>query len=133
MIRLHANIIRNDTKGSGEYKAPRGKRKHAGIDLLCLPRLPIYATRKLKFERFAKPYRDKPFLGGVWIDDLGMRVKIFYCEPDIEKQIFLEGDIIGYCQNIAKGYSDKMMPHIHVQVYDTDKTLIDPKEEIIIN
>ncbi len=45
--------IRNDPAGSGHYGAPRGRRKHNGLDFLCVPGqtvvCPIAAAKVVKF------------------------------------------------------------------------------------
>ena len=140
MIRLEQNVIRHDLRGLGHFGASRKrvrdgqivKRLHAGVDLLCLPGLPIYATRRLTFERIARPYKYGHLSGGLWRDDAGNRVKIFYCRPLDTSTVFYPGDIIARCQNCA-GDNKKMMPHVHVQVYNKDQILIDPVNEIEVN
>lgn len=130
MIKLISNIIRSDTKGNGRFGMSRGSRKHNGVDLLCLPGLPIYATKSMKFIRVAYPYADDlKYTGGVWQCD-DYEIKIFYCKPITTKHIY-EGDVIGHCLNIAEKYSKDMMPHIHVEIRK-DGQLIDPTDFLII-
>ena len=132
MIELKANIVRNDTQGEGHFGASRGSRKHNGLDLLCLPGLPIYATDVLHFVRFARPYADKAINGGLWENPDGAKVKIFYCNPVTTVKTFFPGDIIAYCDNVARFYNNKMMPHVHVQLYNEKNEIIDPTSKIRI-
>ena len=118
--------MRNDFQGLGHYGAKRGSRIHRGLDLLCLPDLPIYADTDLEFVRIAKPYIG--FDGGLWRNG-NKEVKIFYCVPIRDKKRFKKGDVIAYCQNVASGLL--MMPHIHVEIFK-DGERINPLDEIEI-
>jgi len=119
MITLGTNIIRFDTKGSGEFGASRiryrdgnkYKVSHKGVDLLCLPNLPIYAEQDMEFIRIKNPYSGMS--GGLWRCG-EYEVTVFYCEP-IEENV-QRGGVIGTCQNVATKYGKEMMPHIHTEI-----------------
>lgn len=38
MIKIIPSVRGQDQQGSGEYGAPRGNRKHNGVDFSCLPK-----------------------------------------------------------------------------------------------
>ena len=131
MITLKSNIIRYDTQGSGNYGASRGSRTHNGVDLLCVPECEVYADTDLEFIRIARPYPGMN--GGLWEDMNGNQVKIFYMNPIRSQKTFKRGDVIGYCQNVAKHYkNNRMMPHIHIEIYE-NKQRINPEQRITIS
>ena len=49
--------IRNDSKGLGHHGAPRGHRKHNGVDLMCDPGQDILMPVDGFIARMSMPYK----------------------------------------------------------------------------
>ena len=118
-----------DAFGSGLFRAPRGSRKHAGVDYQCTPDQDVVAPVSGTITRIARPYSQpftKPDGKIIWYEGCEMKspdikIKMFYFKPDrtlIGKSVMI-GQVIGQAQNIALKYntpSKIMMPHIHLQI-----------------
>jgi len=48
-----------DTHGSGKWMAPRGSRKHKGVDFACYPDTEIYSGSAGQVTKLGYPYADK--------------------------------------------------------------------------
>ncbi len=116
--------IRSDPAGDGHYRAKRGSRLHAGLDLLCDPYQPIKAPIAGKVSRQVQVYKDDTDWKGVEIIGERMTIKLFYMVP-IENLLGTDievGTVLGFAQDISKKYGVSMQPHIHVEI-----TKIDPE------
>ncbi len=124
-----------DKWGSGHFGAPRGKRKHDGVDFICSPGQRIWFPFDQGYmTRVAQPYA-KPGYSGCEIQAIDNNkcyiCKMFYFEPDEtlipSTQIFM-GETIGTAQDISKKYKD-ITWHIHLQVREDARLSdwIDPK------
>lgn len=116
--------IRSDGAGSGEFNAPRGgRRRHAGIDFLCVPGqdlyLPIDSGRLI---RWRYPYAEDLRWKGIHIvgkdHDAELELVIFYCVCELAgDRVFKRGEVIGYCQDITQHYPGQgMRSHVHLQI-----------------
>jgi hypothetical protein len=117
--------LRNDRAGLGSWGAPRGTRKHKGIDLLCCPDQPIWSPIDGLIVREARPYASGQY-SGVLIEGDGVEVKIFYFEPDrsLIGQRVAAGQAIGTAQDITERYPNQgMRPHIHLEIVGIDPLL----------
>jgi hypothetical protein len=110
--------IRNDPAGSGHYGAPRGRRRHNGIDFLCVPgqtvKCPIEAGKVI---RVAYPYETQTY-AGLFIQNKHLAIKMFYLDPwpGVVGSVVMRGDPIGIAQDITRKYNDQMEAHIHLAV-----------------
>ena len=122
--------IRNDPAGSGRYGAPRGRRKHSGIDFLCNPgqtvTCPIEAG---KVVRVAYPYETQKY-AGLLIKNKHLAIKIFYLDPwpGIIGTLVLRGDPIGIAQDITERYGGQMSAHVHLAVVSFNPEILLKKE-----
>ncbi len=115
--------LRNDSCGQGHFGAPRGTRKHNGVDIIITPGQAIYGPFNGSVQRHTKPYSDNSKYDGAWLrlDDYPhLLVKIFYFKPSILAGAkFKKGDIIGYAQDISQKYTCKgMISHLHIEVFN---------------
>jgi murein DD-endopeptidase MepM/ murein hydrolase activator NlpD len=109
--------IRSDFVGDGHFGARRGKRIHAGIDLICVPGQPVFSPIAGTVSRFAYPYVGEPEWKGILIRGRKYDVKMFYLSPTIEKDDEVtRGQVIGTAQDISIKYPG-CTPHVHLEVY----------------
>ena len=111
--------VRHDDAGSGEYGAPRGTRKHNGIDYLCTPNGEVLSPVKGTVTKHGYPYADDLSWRYIQVTDAqGEHHRLFYVKPTAE--IGSEVDTltpIGLAQDISKRYpSQGMKPHVHYEV-----------------
>lgn len=117
-----------DQYGDGSFGAPRGERKHMGIDVSGIPGQDIYAPEDLEFKRYTTPYRnDAHYTGGLYRHKEGF-MKLFYMQPKTMKKYFKKGEKIGTFQNISAKYGSDMTNHIHVEMYDLDGNILNPEK-----
>ena len=112
--------IRSDSQGDGHYLAKRGNRLHRGVDYIVKPFEEVYAPFDCKVIRIARPYSGDTYYKGLVIQSDNIALKIFYISPVLNligKKV-KAGTVIAYAQDISKKYSEKMTPHIHVEVMD---------------
>ena len=124
-------IRKRDNHGSGEFGAPRGSRKHRGIDLACYPGSVILSDFDGYISKIGYPYPPNGNKGGYRYVEVtteeGERVRYFYVKPLVQKNsVVFEGNIIGVSQDITKFYPG-MTHHIHVEIIKDGK-YIDPTE-----
>ena len=125
--------VRNDTAGRGRYGAPRGGRRHDGVDFECLPGQVIKAPIAGDLVRWG-PYRNDPAWSGARIAGERMQIKLFYFEPfdDVIGTWVRRGQAIGKAQNIAEKYPGQgMKPHVHLQIDSVDPFLIEEMDNTI--
>ncbi len=119
MINPTGGNIRDDPAGSGRYGAPRGARRHRGLDLIARPGQPVKAPVDGLLVRQARPYADDRELSGVVLRGRRVTLKLFYLHPDlglVGKHV-RAGDIIGTAQDVTRRYPGSgMLPHIHMEV-----------------
>lgn len=132
MISPTGKGIRNDAKGLGHYGAPRGKKKHKGVDYLCATGQPVLSPISGKIERIAYPYADKSY-SGIVIRGRHISIKMFYLKPmPMIGEIVLAGELVGYAQDISKKKKSYlgMLPHIHLEIESIDPELLMKLQEI---
>jgi hypothetical protein len=119
--------IRSDAAGDGTFDAPRGGRRHGGLDFLCMPGQELYLpidSGVLKWLRY--PYADNLKWKGIQIvgrdNDAAIELVIFYCVCELAgNRVFKRGEVIGYCQDITLRYpGQEMHPHVHLQIERID-------------
>ena len=122
--------VRNDGQGNGNFGSPRGKRRHDGVDFICIPgervRWPISGL----FTRMSRPYADDPHYTGAYVIGQRVSIKLWYFEPypELVGQQVQQGDFAGIAQDVSMKYNDPeqppMTPHVHLQVVVIDPTLL---------
>lgn len=118
-----AKLRGSDEWGSGHFMAPRGNRKHNGIDFLVPPLSTVYSTVTGIVTKLGICYRGGQFRY-VQVDDIdGYHVRHFYVDPSVEVgDIVNIGDPIGRAQNLTKRYpadqnhKEAMPNHIHLEI-----------------
>lgn len=117
-----------DAMGEGHYGAPRGNRKHMGIDFVTVPGEPIFAPISGKVT--ALPYAASDLVHrGVEIVSGVEEHQLFYIKPIVRVgQTVVQGQIIGYADNIKNKYGALMTNHVHHEVKQNGK-FIDPTKK----
>ncbi|XP_078390011.1 leukocyte cell-derived chemotaxin-2-like [Cetorhinus maximus] len=112
-----------DGYGSGFYGAPRGRRTHLGVDVICSDGSKVLAPFTGRMVRQAKPYGNNNAIdNGAMLEGSGYCVKMFYIKPKNNLRSFRKGDVIGTLLNIQDVYPG-MISHVHIQMCDTS---VDP-------
>ncbi|XP_067879985.1 leukocyte cell derived chemotaxin 2, tandem duplicate 1 [Heterodontus francisci] len=113
------NVRGIDSYGSGAYGAPRGSRKHLGVDVVCSDGSTVYAPFRGTLVRRANPYRNNNAINnGVLLEGSGYCVKIFYISPDRYSGSVSKGERIGTLLNMQSVYPG-ITSHVHIQMCDT--------------
>jgi len=127
----HGRIRKSDKWGSGGFGAPRGSRKHNGLDISVAFGKDILSPVNGKVVRKAFPYAKDLSYTGVLIEGdgvhLGIVIKIFYMSPlvSVIGANVVAGDKIGTAQALTRKYSG-ITNHIHLEV-KKNNVIIDPK------
>lgn len=128
--------VRKDSQGDGAYgvnRSSRGslgdilKRRHRGVDLICVPGAPIYAPiDDFTIIRRAYPYEDTRELEGLFFETSWCEGRIWYVQALDEAfgKTFKLGDVIGTAQDVRIKYGDSMRPHIHFQIDSIDPMVL---------
>ena len=121
MMLLKAPIRGNDVQGSGAFNAPRGSRKHNGIDIACYKGSEVLSICYGKVTKIGYPYNPNDILKGhlryVQVTDSNERKhRFFYVSPLVKVgDLVKPGDTLGTTQgllNIYPGITD----HYHYEV-----------------
>jgi hypothetical protein len=113
--------IRVDSEGDGHHGAPRGSRRHKGVDFECCPNQKVLMPITGRIARLSYPYANDLYWKGVLIYTQRMQIKLWYFQPMPGRvgNHFQAGDIIGHAQDISKKYPG-MDPHVHLRVVNPD-------------
>jgi len=123
-----------DNFGQGCYNAPRGSRRHKGIDFSCYPGSEICAEMFGRVTKIGYPYDDdddndgKPDFTYVEIEDTaGNKARYFYVKPCVTKgDMVNSGQVIGTSQELGKKYKG-ITEHMHFEVKDKNGVFFDPE------
>lgn len=118
MISPTGQGIRIDSEGSGILGAPRGLKKHKGVDYECVAGQDVCAPFDMTILRVARPYAKGGMSGIAWRSGKSTG-KMFYLEPNLSLvgQRVGAGEVIGRAQSISEFYNLPMMKdHIHFEV-----------------
>lgn len=128
-----------DDFGSGAFEAPRGSKKHKGIDFACYPGTMIFSHTAGIVTKLGYAYKnDLSFRYVEVTDNDRLRHRYFYLNPLVAVgDPVKKGDLIGSNQNIADRYSvikvkdgkllsKVMRNHCHYEVLKRDNTPINP-------
>lgn len=130
-----------DPQGCGHYGAPRGRRKHKGVDLASDIGDPVQLGFGGEVTKVGWPYADqskshiryvavKPDcqdvlsclynVVGVWA------FRVFYVAPNVKVGDIVSSDtIIGHTQDLVSIYSG-ITNHVHVELYFNNKNYVNP-------
>ena len=120
--------IRNDSKGLGHHGAPRGHRKHNGVDLICIPGQDILMPVDGLIARVSMPYKNDDRWLGVYIISSRIEIKMWYFVPNLLGMELKAGSVIGAAQNIGEKY-EGVTPHIHLRIVKIDPMLLFPETD----
>ena len=126
---MKANLIQrtSDKWGAGYFHAPRGDRKHNGIDYACLAGSKILSPCDGKVTKLGYPYADDLSFRYVQITNGNKNHRVFYIEPTVELGAKIkEGDVIGIAQDLEERYPD-ITPHIHYEIKSLDGKFENPE------
>jgi len=122
-----------DAQGSGAYGAPRGERKHKGVDYACRPGTKVYAAVWGRVTRLGYPYKGNKNLRLIEIKETANHalVRYMYVDPAVGKGDWIEpGELLGKSQKLPyKGITQHV--HVDVKVVPRGKTrrqFVDPVE-----
>lgn len=109
-----------DRWGRGEFDAPRGDRRHKGVDIAARVGDPVMSPIQGKIERTSFPYANDRRYSGVLLrgegEHQGLRVKIFYVlpKPRLIGRSVRPGDVLGHVQDLSAKYPG-ITNHVHVE------------------
>ena len=117
-----------DQWGSGELGAPRGNRKHNGIDYACAPDTIVCSLTDGHVTKLGYPYGDDLSYRYVEVTDFrGYQHRYFYVQPSVEVGERVErGDMVGKAQDIQERYDTNMKNHVHYEIKQ-DEVYLDPE------
>lgn len=106
-----------DDHGSGLWDAPRGKRRHKGIDLAAYPNTKILAIKAGMVTKLGFAYPDDLSWRYVRVEDVtGLYWDYFYVLPMVNVGDKVEADeAIGSLQDLRTRYKG-ITPHCHLRV-----------------
>ena len=117
----------DDDWGSGAFNAPRGERKHRGIDIITSPGEEIYCPIDGRIVRVAEPYDDEPRYNGLLLAGSGSwegyEIKLFYLDGFSLGPIE-QGALMARSEDISIRYPG-ITNHVHLEVR-RDGDLLDP-------
>lgn len=116
-----------DRWGCGHFGAPRGKRKHMGVDLEYAPGSPVEALTPGTVSKLGYPYADDLHFRYVEItDDAGARWRYFYVDPRVTVGQYVEAyQEIGVSQYLGLRYPG-ITEHVHIEIIKADGEYLDP-------
>lgn len=121
MAKVHLEKRGSDAQGSGEFGAPRGTRKHNGIDYKAQPGDVILSPVAGKVTKLGYPYDPKDAKKGhlryVQVSAVdGLDHRLFYIAPCVAIGDRVEvGDPVGVSQDLRPVYPG-ITPHVHYEV-----------------
>jgi murein DD-endopeptidase MepM/ murein hydrolase activator NlpD len=141
-------IRKSDNHGQGHFLAPRGKKKHKGIDIICDKGDYVLSISKGEVTKIGYPYSQsvasenwpankiekfnrKKALRYVQVtDEDGFKVRYFYVSPVVHIGSIVDTDqVLGNAQELGKIYQG-ITGHIHFEVFDPEGRVFDPNEYI---
>ena len=121
-----------DAQGSGAYLAPRGNRKHNGIDFKCKAGDLIQSVCDCEVTKIGYPYNpsdeEKGHLRYVQVTDSnGVDVRYFYIEPMVRLGDRVTAmDVLGRSQDLTEIYKG-ITQHFHFEC-KAKGDIIDPND-----
>ena len=127
---LRPPVRGSDSKGAGYYGAPRGNRKHAGVDFACYPGSKVICQSTGSVTKLGYPYSDDLSFRYVQITTVdGIVERYFYVKPCVEVgDVITPGRVLGTTQKLGSRYLG-ITEHFHFEV-KVDGEHIDPTDYI---
>lgn len=122
-----------DSQGCGYFGAPRGRRKHNGIDLLCDPETMIQSPIEGIVTKIGYPYGDskKRHIRYIQVSRGNYNFRVFYINPAVRVGQRIRHDtIIGHSQSLAEFYPG-ISEHVHLEIKNSKGQFIDPTPVIL--
>ncbi|KAF3703988.1 Leukocyte cell-derived chemotaxin-2 [Channa argus] len=110
----------SDNWGKGSYGAPRGTRKHLGLDIVCKDGSAVYAPFDVTLNGKVTVYTDpakSAINSGINLQGQGLCFKLFYVNPDRTSGSVRKGERIGTMMPMQSVYPG-ITSHVHVQMCD---------------
>ncbi len=129
---IDAPIRGTDVYGSGAYQAPRGGRRHKGIDIACYKGSTVLSAADGTVTKIGYPYDPsdpkKGHLRYVQVTDgQGYDARYFYVSASVEVgDLIKRGDKLGTTQGLAEIYPG-ITDHFHFEVL-SDGNPVSPME-----
>ena len=115
-------LRRCDAQGCGHWQAPRGNRKHNGIDVVCQAGECVESITDGIITKIGYPYNPNSSKGHfryVEVTDANKaRIRYFYVMPSIDVKVgktVAQGDSLGNSQKLSNIYSG-ITQHYHLEV-----------------
>jgi len=133
--RPNGEIMRDcDPQGCGYYGAPRGNRKHEGVDIVSLPNEIVFAPFKCKITKFGTVYSSTSNFKYIEFKGFGLlsvfKIRVFYAIPFSDEllnvmvgSVLSKGSPMGTTQNISAYHGGGMINHLHIAVRLFRKTI----------
>lgn len=106
-----------DEWGSGAFGAPRGDRKHNGIDFIAEADTDVFSHISGMVTKIGYPYGDDLSFRYVEVMHIGgLRHRWFYLKPLVSVgQEVTQGEILGTTQDLGDRYPG-ITPHFHYEI-----------------
>lgn len=119
-----------DPQGDGSYGAPRGNRKHNGLDVEYKAGSNFVAPFDCKIIRHGTVQANKPFTL-IEVQGIGkfshLTAKYMYIIGlPVSDKIIRRGKSLGIVQNLHLYYPSNMINHVHIEIYDNG-TRVNPE------
>lgn len=111
--------LRRDQEGDGAFASRRGGRRHKGADFEFKPGEKVYSPISGLVTRIGQAYaNDERYKLIEVLSHKGYLLwRFLYVNPSVRAGDRVEVDqTIGTAQDISKRYSEKMTPHVHVEI-----------------
>ena len=112
--------IRVDPEGDGHFGAPRGYRVHTGLDFLGeVGQDIVMPFDKAYVSRIVRPYVDTSEYMGLELVNNMFIGHLLYLVPNdnVVGSYLTMGEVLGTMQDITARYSDRMRPHVHLDIF----------------
>ncbi len=125
---INAPVRGQDCQGSGGFGAPRGKRKHMGVDIACYKYSQVMSVCAGTVTKIGFPYHpndpQRGHLRYVQVTDNGnLDHRYFYISPTVVVgQEISKGDVLGVTQGLTEIYKG-ITDHFHYELKDGDMFL----------
>ena len=125
MLQYTPVVREQDAHGAGYWHAPRGSRKHKGVDYAIGVMPGIDGT----VSKIGYVYSNDFFHRYIEIkDSKKYRHRYFYVQPQVSLGDSINRDeVIGTVQELGSRYP-KITPHVHVGIYNPEGVKINPEE-----
>lgn len=115
-----------DAQGCGHFNAPRGSRRHNGVDMACPPGTEVGSPVRGQVTKVGWPYKGKPDIRYVQVVSGGYQFRVFYLHPVVAVGDWVElGEVIGVAQRLDS-MADGGTQHVHFEVKSPAGEYVDP-------